>query len=79
MRSGGGVTRFVVSPRDRFLSRVGFYTAVVLLLWASNRLDAPRTVQIPGWSDEELGVARAYIGSSEWPEIARKRQLPMGR
>lgn len=79
MRSRGGVTTLVVSSRDRFLSRIGFYTAVVLLLWASNRLDAPRTVGIPGWSDEELGVARAYIGSSEWPEIASKRQLPMGR
>ncbi len=66
------MTTLVISPRQRLLNRVGFYLGVLLLLWAMGRLDASRTVPAAEWTDEELGVARAYIASPVWPDPATR-------
>ena len=64
------MTTLVLTSRQRLYSRVGFYLAVLLMLWAMGRLDASRTLSTSHWTDEELGVARPYIASPVWPESA---------
>ena len=58
------------------VSRIGFYLGVVVIMWAMGRLESRQPAMPTGWSDAELGVARAYIASPEMPEYAK---LPQGR
>ena len=76
MRSTEGMPSLGASRKQRQISRVGFYLGMVLIMWAMGRLESRQASVVTGWTDEELGVARAYVASPEMPEYAK---LPQGR
>ncbi|MCB1076439.1 MAG: hypothetical protein KDM64_01315 [Verrucomicrobiae bacterium] len=61
-------------PHHRHISRVVFYVGVMIVLWVMGRFTQPEASLLP--SDDQLGVARPFIGSHEVPWFAT---LPQGR
>ena len=51
-----------------------FYVGVMIVLWVMGRFTQPEASLLP--SDDQLGVARPFIGSPEVPWFAT---LPQGR